>query len=441
MNSFAGTNQDDSVMYIVEDRYDVIPDKVSRYERTVYNSDLPNSPRKIRISIGQGTHFVPYLDNNATFFSATATMPTQFAVQGMRLLEKDLVRTRDTNISVDIPHPVVATKCMPPMFLITSETDVSYIQDDGRSQATLSKAGELFNRLLRQNATGLMSDSLPPIWSQSPEPNSSALIGSFIIPWIYNNDRCRYLEHRSYPAAQMFSDEHRRATEQCFQLITCNVQAFWKTSLNIITYTDETPVAQTSLILDAGFDRVHRENPITLDLSDMASFNNESFINILPFGTDGPVEDTLSAVFVNALANAPDIQLVSGIFENGNHPTFDFKATQYGYGYDGSPISVRLSMAVISIYFLVTVTYLLYILTVGYTSTSWSTAIELILLALQSKRPEGLKNVSAGADSMLTYQKAVGVRVNEKHELVLVFPNEPDTKLVRTRKVVPNRFY
>jgi hypothetical protein len=87
------------------------------------------------------------------------------------------------------------------------------------------------------------------------------------------------------------------------------------------------------------------------------------------------------------------------------------------------------------------VTYLLYILTVGYTSTSRSTAIELILLALQSKRPEGLKNVSAGADSMLTYQKAVGVRVNEKHELALVFPNEPDTKLGRMRKVVPNKFY
>lgn len=173
----------------------------------------------------------------------------------------------------------------------------------------------------------------------------------------------------------------------------------------------------------------------------MSSFNNGSFTSILPSEKYGPVEDILSAVFVNALANGPDIQFYTGISEDGYYTDFEFRATQYGYGYDTSPISVRLSMAVITIYCMVTVTYLLYILTVGYTSTSWSTAIELILLALQSKRPEGLNNVSAGADSMLTYQKAVGVRVNEKHELALVFPNEPDTKLGRMRKVVPNKFY
>ena len=238
----------------------------------------------------------------------------------------------------------------------------------------------------------------------------------------------------------MFSDGNRQAIQECYQLITCNIQAFWKLSTNDILYSSQTPVAQTPLVVDAEFDPIHHGTPITMDLSSMTSFNNGSFTNLLAFQNSNPLEPILASIFVNALANAPDINFFSGVVEGG-YPSFDFKLIQYGYGYDPTPISVRLSMVVISLYCLVIVIYILYILTVGYTSTSWNTAIELILLALQSERPKGLKNVSAGADSMMTFQKTVGVRVNKKNELALVFPNEPDTRLGRVRRVIPNKVY
>ena len=304
-------------------------DESNRYEQTVFNSDLSNSPRKIRISIGHRKGPEPDLQGNATFFSATASMPAQFVVKSMRSLYSE--QARNASISVDISHPVVTTKCTLPVFSIGPETKVSYIQDDGRSQATLFTASDFLKTLLRQNVTDLMSRSLPPIWSPSPEPNSSALIGAFFTPWQNGTKFCQFTSYSSYPAANMFSDGNRQAIQECYQLITCNIQAFWKLSTNDILYSSQTPVAQTPLVVDAEFDPIHHGTPITMDLSSMTSFNNGSFTNLLAFQNSNPLEPILASIFVNALANAPDINFFSGVVEGG-YPSFDFKLIQYGYG-------------------------------------------------------------------------------------------------------------
>lgn len=49
---------------------------------------------------------------------------------------------------------------------------------------------------------------------------------------------------------------------------------------------------------------------------------------------------------------------------------FKFDMLQYGYGYDTTPTSVRLSLAVIVAYCVVTVGYLLYLFVTGHTSTA-----------------------------------------------------------------------
>lgn len=76
--------------------------------------------------------------------------------------------------------------------------------------------------------------------------------------------------------------------------------------------------------------------------------------------------------------------------------------------------------------------------------------MELIVLALQSKEPDGLGHVSVGLDSMDTFRRTVGIGVNTvpvgdtgetRERLELVFEHDNDGEKRGLTKVARNRAY
>jgi hypothetical protein len=113
----------------------------------------------------------------------------------------------------------------------------------------------------------------------------------------------------------------------------------------------------------------------------------------------------------------------------------------YAYGYTAHSTSVRLSLTVIMAYCIITVAYFVYILVTGSTSTAWNSAIELVALALQSKRPNYSGRTAVGIDSLDTFNQGVGIRVNSDNELELVFASDRDLDTRGLRKIEKNVAY
>jgi hypothetical protein len=115
--------------------------------------------------------------------------------------------------------------------------------------------------------------------------------------------------------------------------------------------------------------------------------------------------------------------------------------TRHGYGYETSSISTRLSLIVIMAYCVFAVGYITYILSSGHTSTAWNSATEIIVLALQSNRSEHLRHVSAGINSLETYQEPIGIRVSDRNHLELVFKRDQSNQLRKLRRIGLNKAY
>ena len=115
--------------------------------------------------------------------------------------------------------------------------------------------------------------------------------------------------------------------------------------------------------------------------------------------------------------------------------------TRVGYGYETSSVSARLSLTVIMAYCTFAVGNITYMLSSGHTSTAWSSATEIIVLAMQSKRSEHLRHVLAGANCLATYQEPVGIRVNDRDHLELVFEHDQNNQLRSLRRARLNEAY
>jgi hypothetical protein len=120
---------------------------------------------------------------------------------------------------------------------------------------------------------------------------------------------------------------------------------------------------------------------------------------------------------------------------------FTYTNTQYGYGYGVGSTSITLPIMVLSIYSVIVILYLLYILITGSTSTVWNSAIEVIALALHSKSPDDLPNMTAGINCLGTFSQSVGIRVNAEKKLELVFANDSDRRMGDLQKIQKNKMY
>ena len=84
---------------------------------------------------------------------------------------------------------------------------------------------------------------------------------------------------------------------------------------------------------------------------------------------------------------------------------------------------------------------MLYTFATGSASTAWTSGVEILALALQSKRPDHLGHIGVGIDSTKTLGQAVGIRVNADNGVELVFAHDRDFNTRGLQKVKQNTEY
>ncbi|RYN29017.1 hypothetical protein AA0118_g12285 [Alternaria tenuissima] len=190
--------------------------------------------------------------------------------------------------------------------------------------------------------------------------------------------------------------------------------------------------------------------PIVLDYDDIDELKDPKFLKELTsrdLELSGGLSGALAVSLTDAISDIPSFSydldgredaLSTGV---SSMTPFRFICTWYGFGYGNHSTSVRLSMAVLCFYCAVTVLYLAYMLFTGRSSTAWNSSIELVALALQSKRPDHLGNVSVGIDNLSTFNEGVGIRANADNGLELVFAHDRDIGSRGLRKVQTNKEY
>ncbi|KAF1849640.1 uncharacterized protein K460DRAFT_298249 [Cucurbitaria berberidis CBS 394.84] len=345
------------------------------------------------------------LDSNSTLGNYIATIPT--ILSALNLLVNSPFSREDGNN--DGPYitraksfnarwttytsqPFVMVKCS---YMQSAKyvENVYYIRDDD-SQSPLHDAANVLGPYLRKYANRIDANvsTIPPLWMTSPDSSKNLL-----------------MVYLAFPEANWLS--------------TCTVAAFWhKTSTTMVLLNSDITIqtkplesgeylvksSMTEIVIDAGF-----VSSLGLPCTKLNS---------------GDIHN-LALCFAAALSWIPaSVRLASGDFGinyelykgyNGSElndssrlSTFKLIETIDGYGYGATDTSIRLSVAVILTYCIITIVYVSYIIITGHTSIAWDSATELIMLALQSKEPAGLGHISVGLDSMETFRKSVGIRVS-----------------------------
>lgn len=98
-------------------------------------------------------------------------------------------------------------------------------------------------------------------------------------------------------------------------------------------------------------------------------------------------------------------------------------------------------MAVLLVYCITTISYIVYILVTGPTSTAWTSEAELVALALHSRKSDHLGHTGVGIDSIKTYEEGACIRVNRDDELELVFAHDRDFNTERLQKLLSRTAY
>lgn len=301
--------------------------------------------------------------------------------------------------------------------------DVYYRSDDG-SRRVLTQFGNLYSKAVNHNGSYNASYTsearyFPPLWLRSPEKNSTSVLGVF------------FQQHTGNPFFRV-----------------CTVSSFWRTTQTTLSIAERGRLVQIDQVEARDVRARDSWAPISIDLNNIRSFNTGEFHHSLAKSTVGDNEVTLAIIFAAALATVSEpsrdywyVFAGQSEIDAGTATAVDITTTIYGYGYGTTSTSVLLSIAVITTYCIITITYIAYILITGSTSTAWNSGIELVALALQSKRPSHLGHTSTGIDAMHTFRESVGIRVNTDDELELVFANDRDTGTRQLRKIERNKAY
>lgn len=350
---------------------------------------------------------------------ATATIATQFIAQELVMYRNLISPTwRNTTVSVEFLCPVVTVGCIT---VITENIPghlIPYFKGDEKSGIL----GLEVPGLVASNFTDeSLFEPIKPFWISPPDPSLASIIGIF--PIHETCDRSHTLTGNGIG---------------CLHIQSCTISAFWEASRCMISSNEGPYSVQVDSILEVGAGRRVQQTPITMDLNGIPTFNSAN----VTYQATNEAAAFLASGFALALSEIPswDTYHLNPTSYNP-YSRFAFETTQYGYGYNISTTSVRLSMSVITIYCIVTISYIMYTLLTGSTSTAWNSPIEFLLLALKSKQPHHLGYTSVGIDSVKTYREEVGIRVNECDELELVFDRDPELSTRNLTHVRPNVSY
>ena len=384
---------------------------------------------------------------------SNATAPTEFIREKFFDL---FVMDGNYTFSVYAPQPVVQVICNSTSEKsFESDTEVKFFEDITLRTATISTLGTLIQKL---NNTGEIStdesnitiQSFEPVWMAAPESRSQAWVGIFF-QHIYDpfgrtlsTNETETARNEPIKLSEMISSVSSLHRYGYWEVSTCTINAFWNNSEAIyfqdggVEYKNPYPMPPwtTSALSTIG-----------LDYNDINELRNPKFLQELTSGGFG-LATALALSFADAISDIPNLPWYDSSWEEdmfstgvSNMPPFRFTYTWYGFGYGNHPTSIRLSMAVLGFYCVIAVIYLAYMLFTGHSSTAWNSSIELVALALQSKRPDHLGNVSMGIVNLGTFNEGVGIRANADNGLELVFAHDRDIGSRGLRKVQTNKEY
>ncbi len=127
---------------------------------------------------------------------------------------------------------------------------------------------------------------------------------------------------------------------------------------------------------------------------------------------------------------------------DGNTLTrFSLQSYHTGYGYNKQGVPVCLALAALALYCLVISSYIIYSVYSRHVASSWDSIGELLLLALNSHRPESLRATSVDASTLAVSKEPVSVKVNEHNITKLVFNTNQDIDNRQYRHVEANVKY
>lgn len=370
--------------------------------------------------------------------------------------------TGNSTTSVTTRHPVVSSRCYEDQVFrnwtgkdrkdATFDANITYVRDDGGSLGVLFDVRTLVDRISNFSGSGSANlrhsngTTFPSLYITSPESDSHSLIGVFAgVSW--EGENLTEEPHLSllWPSNQPVNDR----TEYDVHFRVCTMSAYWNFGeIQLVEKLESSDVRTGPLAIS----KPYNVKPITLDISDIDVMKTPEFARDL-WETTSPYSSLpamLSGLLVTAISNVQSFDDNARVLEpmppdydhnEHNGSVFRYTKVEWGYGYGSRSTSVWLAMAVITTYCVITIAYIAYMLITGSTSTAWNSTIELVALALQSKRPDHLGNIGVGLDSIETFKEGVGIRVNRDNELELVFAHDRDIEGRGLRKIERNKEY
>jgi hypothetical protein len=391
------------------------------------------------------------------------TIPTNFASAEIRKYTVDERLAENSTISVLGSQPVVAVRCTSPFnYEAYSEIlhgDIFYMQADGTTMKWLGNLSSIAQLVTDPGVLDMYDAPEPttvqyfnPVWFDplDSEIYSGAIkrpklsVGIFLT-WKEGGET---QELRNF--SSIISSEDAWSTKGTLTVSTCSIAASWNseamtqsTNENLDQFTQ--PAHFSELTRDVNT-RDIRFNLTGIDLlwdaNYHAAISKPPDYSNLQNATNSYKEIDLASAFALAISEIPSTTRDwSNRTDIDRLDHFKLTFTRYGYGYSTDSTNVRLAMAVIAVYAVITVLYILYILSTGITSTAWHSAIELVALALQSKKPDNLGHTSVGIDCLDTFTRSVGIRVNSDNELELVFAGDQDVEKRGLRQIEKNQAY
>lgn len=378
-------------------------------------------------------------------FDRTATIPTRSSADMICFtMYSDLAAENrapplypNATRSILAPYPVVAAQCRR-QSPTEAHASIHYVQDH-RSQAVLASALTLAQQVNGSSEVyRLEYDEIQffsPVWMPSPEAGSTSLIGVFFA-WQLSSNKTAAPSLDWVLTEGLVTDLKQKSR---LIVTTCTISAYWTSGEVQWMISQSTGIH--GQVQTGPLSTIERYNvtPITLDPTSVDVGHGTE----LPRVMYGQEEAFLSGAFALAIAEHPrhlyvDVQAPLGR-DASNSTAFTFITRFHGYGYSTTSVFITLSSVTISLYCVVTVLYMSYILITGSTSTAWSSAIELVALALQSNKPDHLGEISVGIDSLETFNQGVGIRVNKENRLELVFNQDQNTRYLG--KIIKNKVY
>lgn len=374
------------------------------------------------VSSGQGNFVVR---------SANATIPTLLSAQALYQIPmkkggSTWIPGIDVKRSIKLPRVIVTAHCLNAYstWQTTLDTPVAYSLDDGASIGTIPNLRNLIQHFLDYGGSrDTQVNAIPPLWVASPEPGSPSVVGSFI------QNNCAGLGR--YVISDLLLSKFNQSipsSDLCLYIKTCTIAAFWEPSQHHLAADGGSWVVSTGSLSNMGHGLSKTTRPISADLDSITSLNTPLF-SAKMFEDVQSDSTRLAVALATVFSEIPWKEQVQSALGGEQYTVIEIALTRLGYGYETSSISTRLSLIVVMAYCIFAVGYITYMLSSGHTSTAWNSATEIIVLALESKCSEHLYYVSAGINSIKTYQEPVGIRVNDRNQLELVFEHDQSNQL------------